>query len=280
MMHYPNLVSCDNETYNISKLSKDMFSKLPYKTMKGVGHVAVYNYTEGERKPVGSTIVREPDYPIIGRQEEVTLCVDELKEIKASKVNVNRHWQIYQTLNQRIVQAGNEAYDSSGMVFVWSWNCHQMTKYMFPRSHSLPSFMVESVLGRTSSCGKPEIDFTFPCWFRADGPSFTKTSVGPLCYAITSWTTSRNCIAHRLVNVLSTIYGSFCGPLQIPDGPPVVHLENVENHWFRVKKIDYRQMWCEQSITRRFSHLVQSVWVVHRAYKPGVTQLLGGATKN
>ena len=40
-------------------------------------------------------------------------------------------------------------------------------------------------------------------------------------------------VCHGSVNVLSRIYGSLCGPLQIPGGPPVIHLDHVENHCFR-----------------------------------------------
>jgi len=34
-------------------------------------------------------------------------------------------------------------------------------------------------------------------------------------------------------NVLTGIYGTLCGPLEIPVGPPVVHLHHVKNHWAR-----------------------------------------------
>jgi len=34
-------------------------------------------------------------------------------------------------------------------------------------------------------------------------------------------------------SVLSRIYGTLCGPLEIPGGPPVVHLDHVENYWSR-----------------------------------------------
>jgi len=43
---------------------------------------------------------------------------------------------------------------------------------------------------------------------------------GRLCYAITSWTISRNCIADRSVNFLSMIHGCLCIRLEIPGGPP------------------------------------------------------------
>jgi len=33
-------------------------------------------------------------------------------------------------------------------------------------------------------------------------------------------------------NFLSRIYGTLCGPLEIPGGPLVVHLDHIEIHWF------------------------------------------------
>jgi len=34
-------------------------------------------------------------------------------------------------------------------------------------------------------------------------------------------------------NVLSGIYGTLCGPLEIPGEPPLVHLDHIENHWVK-----------------------------------------------
>ena len=88
MMHYPNIVSCDFETYNSSKLSKDMFTRLPHQAMKGVGNVIVYGYKEGERQPVGTTTVYQPEYPLIGREEELQLFLDDLRSLKSSQVRI------------------------------------------------------------------------------------------------------------------------------------------------------------------------------------------------
>lgn len=63
-----------------------MFTRLPQKAMKGVGDVVVYDYTEGERKLVGTTVVTEPAYPIIGRELEIDIFVEELRELKVSQV--------------------------------------------------------------------------------------------------------------------------------------------------------------------------------------------------
>jgi len=56
-----------------------------------------------------------------------------------------------------------------------------------------------------------------------------KISHGPLCYMVTPHTTSRNCVAHRSVNDLLRMYGTLCEPLEIPSGPPVVHMDRAEN---------------------------------------------------
>ena len=49
---------------------------------------------------------------------------------------------------------------------------------------------------------------------------------------------SRHCIAHMSENILSKIYGTLCGRLEISDGPPGVHLDHVENHRFRCMELD------------------------------------------
>ncbi|XP_039261780.2 adenylate cyclase type 10-like [Styela clava] len=85
MMHYPGVVSCDIETFQDSKLSKDMFTKLPYKAMKGCGEVTVHEYTEGSRKPIGKTSLIEPEYYLIGREEEVNLFMHELKHLTTNR---------------------------------------------------------------------------------------------------------------------------------------------------------------------------------------------------
>jgi len=37
-------------------------------------------------------------------------------------------------------------------------------------------------------------------------------------------------------NFSSTIYEALCEPLKIPGGPPLVHLDNVENHCSKLKQ--------------------------------------------
>ena len=106
------------------------------------------------------------------------------------------------------------------------------------------------VYTKTYVQSKPSSDFAPRQWsqpFFAYGPPFQEiysNSNGSLCYADTSWTTSRNCIAHRWYyiiycavkvthfrNILSRICGTLCGPLEIPGGPPVVHLDHFENYF-------------------------------------------------
>lgn len=85
MMHYPGVVSCDLETYHDSKLSKDMFTQLPFKAMKGCGEVLVHEYTEGNRKPIGKTTTTEPEYQLIGREEEINIFMQELIHVKENR---------------------------------------------------------------------------------------------------------------------------------------------------------------------------------------------------
>lgn len=50
MMHYPNKVSCDPETYHHSKLPRSFFRQLPHREMKGVRQAGViHEYTEDEK---------------------------------------------------------------------------------------------------------------------------------------------------------------------------------------------------------------------------------------
>jgi len=55
-----------------------------------------------------------------------------------------------------------------------------------------------------------------------------KKSLGPLsCEQVVE------SVLHKVTivrNVLSRIYETYSGPLKIPGGPPVVHLDRVENH--------------------------------------------------
>lgn len=86
MIYYPDKISCDFETYHDSKLSKEMFKKLPQKLLKGIGIVAVYSYTEGTRKSFESQTVIEPKFPIIGRTHEIELFIRGLSRTRAAQV--------------------------------------------------------------------------------------------------------------------------------------------------------------------------------------------------
>ena len=97
MIYYPNNISCDFETYHDSKLSKEMFSKLPPKQLKGIGSVTVYRYTEGTRKSFRGRVVHEPKFPIIGRVAEVDLFMQELGHVKLAQVFILDHFFMYFT---------------------------------------------------------------------------------------------------------------------------------------------------------------------------------------
>ena len=87
MMYYPNIIACDYETYHDSKLSQDFFAKLPPQKLKGISSgIVVYEYAEGPRKAVAINQLPDPEFPIINREEEMNRVMEELKEVKHSKV--------------------------------------------------------------------------------------------------------------------------------------------------------------------------------------------------
>ena len=85
-MHYPNMISCDYETYHDSKLSLDLFTKLPPKKLKGISSVVVYMYSEGRRNVIKASHMPQPEFPILGRTAEMELMMDELEKIKSNMV--------------------------------------------------------------------------------------------------------------------------------------------------------------------------------------------------
>lgn len=88
-MHYPGRVSCDEETKNSAKFSDDMFVKLPFVQMKGVGEVSVFEYIQGERRPVATTTFYEPEFPIVGREDEINIFMNELEKLQYNQNQVS-----------------------------------------------------------------------------------------------------------------------------------------------------------------------------------------------
>ncbi|XP_071834307.1 adenylate cyclase type 10-like isoform X1 [Apostichopus japonicus] len=94
MMHYPNKVSCDPETYHHSKLPRSFFRQLPHREMKGVRQAGViHEYTEDENAPGQlvrtrsllpyneHTNVPEFEYPLLGREQEMDVFVQEMQQV-------------------------------------------------------------------------------------------------------------------------------------------------------------------------------------------------------
>ena len=85
-MHYPNMVSCDFDTYHNSKLSQDVFRVLPPKAMKGVGNITVYEYIQGEMGPPGTTLVIKPKYDLVGLEAEKSAFENVLNDLTNREV--------------------------------------------------------------------------------------------------------------------------------------------------------------------------------------------------
>ncbi|CAH1791954.1 unnamed protein product [Owenia fusiformis] len=89
MMHYPGKVTCDNDTYHHSKLSRANFKNLELKKMKGLINIGtIREYTE---EAVGNSLytrapgIQEFDFPIVGRENEIRILMYEIKSIMEHK---------------------------------------------------------------------------------------------------------------------------------------------------------------------------------------------------
>ncbi|XP_071485807.1 adenylate cyclase type 10-like [Diadema antillarum] len=83
MMHYPNKVSCDSETFHHSKQPRAFFNELPLREMKGVSDAGVlHEYIEREDRRLSSGFnaltVPEYEYPLLGRAKEMEIFLREL----------------------------------------------------------------------------------------------------------------------------------------------------------------------------------------------------------
>eukprot|EP00794_Sanderia_malayensis_P020042 gene20042-22009_t len=88
MMNYPGIVSCDPETYEAakSKLRRLDFTTLPFKLLKGIkepGIIREYNPSANSNEEE-----KEYDYPILGREKEVSQISEILQKAKEN-TNVN-----------------------------------------------------------------------------------------------------------------------------------------------------------------------------------------------
>ena len=88
MIYYPNIIACDHDTFHGSKMSEDSFTKLPSKQLKGLSSgIDVYQYATGSKKTkTGPNVIVEPKLPLIGRDEEMRLILEELVRVQQSHV--------------------------------------------------------------------------------------------------------------------------------------------------------------------------------------------------
>ncbi|CAF3399020.1 unnamed protein product [Rotaria sp. Silwood1] len=89
MCNYPNIVSCDQETYYNSRLNSRYFQKLPLKTLKGMNDVGViWQYDEHPESPQlieqnrASTPqineITQEYYPLLGRRVELMIVAAQI----------------------------------------------------------------------------------------------------------------------------------------------------------------------------------------------------------
>ncbi|CAF3446271.1 unnamed protein product [Rotaria socialis] len=89
MCNYPNLISCDQETYYNSRLISRLFQKLPAKTLKGMTNVGVI-WQYGDYPDVPQIIessrtlslqfneIKQENYPLLGRRMELMIVAAQI----------------------------------------------------------------------------------------------------------------------------------------------------------------------------------------------------------
>ncbi|XP_033119981.1 adenylate cyclase type 10-like [Anneissia japonica] len=84
MMHYPDKLSCDPETFHHSKQPRHFFKELPHKEMKGVRNPGtIHEYLEGSENNMSVPLtVTEFEFPILGREKEIEECMLQLRKMK------------------------------------------------------------------------------------------------------------------------------------------------------------------------------------------------------
>ena len=69
MMHYPNKVSCDNETFQNCRLPKSNFEVLVTKQMKGLTNVGIIRefLEQSKEDTMTPKSIAHSDYPLLGK---------------------------------------------------------------------------------------------------------------------------------------------------------------------------------------------------------------------
>ncbi|XP_029438115.1 adenylate cyclase type 10-like [Rhinatrema bivittatum] len=92
-IHYPGLVSCDEDTYRNCKMPSYFFSELPKKAMKSVKNPAtIYEYLGNTKKIlIGKsylTMERNQNYPLLGREKEIEVFTTALNHFLNCEVSL------------------------------------------------------------------------------------------------------------------------------------------------------------------------------------------------
>ncbi|KAL4238402.1 Adenylate cyclase type 10 [Mactra antiquata] len=84
MMHYPDKVTCDTDTYQACRLPLTFFDILVTKRMKGLNNIGVIRQFIGFSKDekIEAKCIKHSVYPTLGRQYEDSLIREQLKNVK------------------------------------------------------------------------------------------------------------------------------------------------------------------------------------------------------
>ncbi|XP_055956861.1 adenylate cyclase type 10 [Patella vulgata] len=94
MMHYHDKVTCDDDTFTLSRLSVSNFDILTTKRMKGLRHVGTireFKFHENEETGLENTLPYF-DYPILDREQHIELFTHQLNKLQ--------HAEVYDTWHQ------------------------------------------------------------------------------------------------------------------------------------------------------------------------------------
>ncbi|KAK9876037.1 hypothetical protein WA026_011150 [Henosepilachna vigintioctopunctata] len=89
MVNYPDRVACDSSTFQQSKLEAKNFILQVYKPLKGISNPGpIYEYQEMDSTTADTASLAVKSYPILGRDSEVQMYIDNLKLFVRNSENV------------------------------------------------------------------------------------------------------------------------------------------------------------------------------------------------
>ncbi|XP_077996460.1 adenylate cyclase type 10-like [Glandiceps talaboti] len=136
MMHYPEVISCDEETYRRSKLGDNCFRQLPMKDMKGVKHAGTIRQYLENKKAAGHLIhASDASYPLLGYSDEMSVYSSSLRLVTEHRETSHRRLILFEgdpgVGKSRVLQAATDEAVQLGhkVIFCQLWLNDSTTPY-------------------------------------------------------------------------------------------------------------------------------------------------------